>query len=130
MDDGVNGGDVIDEYPDINFGEQFNMENMFDSDPSTIFAGEKNNLDLDEPMRQYRRIPFLFPDPVDFRSLVILKSSRYPVWDNTDYHGIPFKGEKYGKTNYNKICLRQVSILMLKVCAVIGWCALIHNLID
>ena len=39
--------------------------------------------------------------PVDFRSLVILKSSRYPVFNND-----PAKDQKYGKTNYNKICLR------------------------
>ena len=39
--------------------------------------------------------------PVDFRSLVILKSSRYPVFNND-----PALDQKYGKTNYNKICLR------------------------
>ena len=42
--------------------------------------------------------------PVDFRSLVILKSSRYPIWQPTTQTF--FKDEKYGKTNYNKICLR------------------------
>ena len=45
--------------------------------------------------------------PVDFRSLVILKSSRYPVF-NDYYTAIDDTAidDKYGKTNYNKICLR------------------------
>lgn len=39
--------------------------------------------------------------PVDFRSLVLLKSSRYPTFNNDQA-----LDQKFGKTNYNKICLR------------------------
>jgi len=56
----VKDGAMHEDFPDILHGVHTDIENMYDSDPTTIFAGQKSRRDSDDPMKQYRRIPFHF----------------------------------------------------------------------
>ena len=60
QDDAVHGGEYIKQFPEQTMDVHFNVNHMFDSNPATIFFGEKNGRDYEDPMRQYRRIPFKF----------------------------------------------------------------------
>ena len=59
-DQAVHGGKYIKEFPEEIQEFHFGVDQMFDSNPATIFFGEKNGRKPEDPMRQYRRIPFQF----------------------------------------------------------------------
>ena len=59
-DQDVKDGFMHDDFPDVLHDVHTDIENMYDSDSTTIFAGQKNRRDMDDPMKQYRRIPFHF----------------------------------------------------------------------
>ena len=56
----VHEGRYIKEFPEELQEVHFGVDQMFDSNPATIFFGEKNGRKPEDPMRQYRRIPFQF----------------------------------------------------------------------
>ena len=59
-DQDVKDGFMHDDFPDILHSVHTDIQNMYDSDSTTIFAGQKNGRSSDDPMKQYRRIPFHF----------------------------------------------------------------------
>ena len=60
LDPDVREGKMYKDFPESVHDVQAGIPNMFDSRPETIFAGEKSGRNVEDPMKQYRRIPFHF----------------------------------------------------------------------